>query len=108
MSTPEPTTAPSRRPRSLRDDLLADLRQATPMPAARPEATPVPEAGRPAPVLASVPAQPVDAADPGTPTVDVRLTPRSWSAPSLRTRAAGPGVVLAAGPVRISITGFRR
>jgi hypothetical protein len=94
MTTAKP---PSPRPGSLQADLLADLRQATPMPIARPGGdTPPP-----------VPAERRNPTDPQTPTVDVRLTPRRWSAPSVRSPGTGTGFVLTVGPVRVSVTGFR-
>ncbi len=96
--TTKPSTPPSPRPRALQDDLLADLRQAAPMPVGRPE----PEHP------ASAPAQRAESTDTQTPVVDVRVTPFRWSAPSLRPGGAGRGLVLTAGPVRISTTGLRR
>jgi hypothetical protein len=76
---------------SLQDDLLADLQQAAPIPVTRPEAGP-PAATATAPVEE-------------TPTVALRLTPRRWARPSLSSPLGGP-LELAAGPVRISVTGF--
>ncbi len=96
MTAMEPTTTPSPRPRTLQADLLADLRQAAPMPIARPKED----------HSASVPAERPDPTVPETPTVDVRLTPRHWSAPSIRPPGTGTGLVVTAGPVRISIRGF--
>jgi hypothetical protein len=98
MTIEEPTAPSSLRPRTLQDDLLADLRQAVPMPIPRLEADP----------SGSRPAEPSQRTDGETPTVHVRLTPRHWSAPSLSPGGAGTGLVITAGPVRVSVTGFRR
>ncbi|MGK5114855.1 hypothetical protein [Geodermatophilus sp. CPCC 205506] len=103
--TTKPSSPPSPRPRALQDDLLADLRQAAPMPVGRPE--PAHPASAPA-QPSSAPAQPSETTDPQTPVVDVRVTPFRWSAPSLRPGGAGRGLVLTAGPVRISTTGRGR
>jgi hypothetical protein len=96
------------RSRTLRDDLLDDLRQAAPMPAA----APVPEISVP---VASAPVRSVhpaagrpDPATPETPTLELRVTPRLWWGLRLKTLGEGPGVVIGAGPVQISLTGFRR
>ena len=96
--TTKPSAPPSPRPRALQDDLLADLRQAAPMPVRRP--------GPAHP--ASVPAPRPESTDEQTPTVDVRVTPLRWSAPSLRPRETGAGLVLTLGPVRISTTALGR
>ena len=96
MTAIEPTTTPSSRSRTLQADLLADLRQAAPMPIARPKVD----------HSASVPAERPSPTVPETPTIDVRLTPLHWSAPSIRPRGTGTGLVLTAGPVRVSIRGF--
>ncbi|SFT86807.1 hypothetical protein SAMN05660657_03591 [Geodermatophilus amargosae] len=93
MTTSGSTTTPRARPRTLQDDLLADLRQAAPMPIARPEAHD----------SASVRAERSDHTEPETVTVDVRITPLRWSAPSLRQRDTELGLVVTAGPVRISV-----
>jgi hypothetical protein len=98
MTTMERTTTRPPRPRRLQDELLADLRQTAPLPIARPEVN------RPAPAPAERP-EPIARR---TPTIDVRVTPLRWSVPRLRARGAGPGLVLTAGPIRISITGFGR
>lgn len=98
MTTMERTTTPSPRPRRLQDELLADLRQTAPLPIARPEVN----------RSASVPAERRPSKDPQTPTIDVRVTPLRWSAPSLRPHGTGKGLVLTAGPIRVSLTGFGR
>ena len=98
MTLMEPTTTPSPRPRTLQDDLLDDLRQAAPVPIGRLNVD----------HSSSVPAKRLDPTDPETPTIDVRVTPLRWSAPSLRVRGTGTGLVFTAGPVRVSTTGFGR
>ena len=98
MTTMELTTTRSARPRKLQDDLLADLRQAAPLPIAGPEVD------RKAPR----PAERRNPTAPRTPTIEVRVTPLRWSAPSLRTPGTGTGLVITAGPIRVSIRGFGR
>lgn len=92
------STAQSRRPRTLQDDLLDDLRQAAPLPVARPSSDhPVPTpAGRP------------ESTDLEALTVQLRLTPRNWSAPSVRTPTGGAGLVVKAGPLHLHVRGFGR
>ena len=98
MTRTKTTSTPSRRPRALQDDLLADLRQAAPMPVA-----PV-EANHSGPV----PPERADPTLPETPTIDVRVTPRQWSTPSMRAGGTGTGLVFTVGPLRVSFTGFGR
>ena len=86
------------RSRTLGDDLLDDLRQATPMPATQPAR----EVS--VPVAVELPR----AKGPEAPTVDIAVTPRFWWGLRMKTLSEGPGVVIGAGPVRISLTGFRR
>jgi hypothetical protein len=94
QSAPRPV-----RRRTLRDELLDDLRQAAPMPAAPP--TPVV-------AVQDVPAGPPAPAGPERPTVELHMSPRfSWGL-RMKTLGEGPGVVIGAGPVQISLTGFRR
>jgi hypothetical protein len=116
-TTERPPTQP-RRPRTLQDDLLDDLRQAAPMPVPRPSldlgSEVGPEVGpdvvsdpeRPA----SAPAGPQESTEPEALTVEVRVTPRRWTAPGLRTPARGTGLVATAGPLRLQVqfVGFRR
>ena len=103
MSATEQSTARTMRTRTFRDDLLDDLRQAAPMPAApAARAVPAPVAAAPRTVESPRPAA-VE-----RPTVDVAVTPRLWWGLRLKTLGEGPGVVIGAGPVRISFTGFRR
>jgi hypothetical protein len=108
MSTTDQSTARSMRTRPMRsrslgDDLLDDLRQAAPMP------VPAPARGVPVPVV-SVP-RTVERPRPavtGAPTIDVAVTPRFWWGLRMKTLSEGPGIVIGAGPVRLSLTGFRR
>jgi hypothetical protein len=100
MSATDQTTARPMRTRPMRnrtlgDELLEDLRQAAPMPVAQPaREVPVPVASVPATAEA--------------PTIDVRVTPRLWWGLRMKTLGEGPGIVIGAGPVRISLSGFRR
>ena len=86
------------RTRKLQDDLLDDLRRAAPMPVARPTMT------HPAPG----PAERPDSTDVDALTLEVRVTPRRWSAPGMRTSASGMGFVVIAGPVQLSFSRFGR
>jgi hypothetical protein len=84
-------------PRAFQDDLLQDLRGAAPASDApsddsRTEGTDTPAAGDRR----------------RTPTLEVRLTPMRWLAPSLRREAGGRGMVLTAGPLSVSVDLFRR
>jgi hypothetical protein len=91
------------RGRTLGAELLEDLRQAAPMPVAQPTrevAVPV------APVPPTAEGRPATEAD--APTIDIRVTPRLWWGLRMKTLGEGPGVVIGAGPVRISLSGFRR
>jgi hypothetical protein len=106
-ATARPTPRPVRT-RPLRDDLLDDLRQAAPMPTAPPKPDiPVPVASAPVgaalqPAVRSAPAAPE------TPTVELCVTPKVWWGFRMKTLGETPGVVIGAGPVQISLTGFRR
>ena len=86
------------RPRTseLRDDLLADLRQAAPPPAA-------------APPPKAEPTQPSAPAEPASPSFDVglRLSRQPWSSPRLETAPGGAGLVVSGGPLRVRL-GFSR
>lgn len=80
------------RPSSLQEGLLQDLLQTSPMPdprpatgRARPRRTPPPEAAQ------------------RTPPVELRVTPTRWRAPGLRPGSGGQGLVLSAGPIRVSL-----
>jgi hypothetical protein len=64
---------------------------------------------------ASAPAGPPESTEPESTepealTVEVRVTPRRWTAPRLRTPDRGTGLVVTAGPlrVRVQVIGFRR
>jgi hypothetical protein len=108
MSTTDQSTARTMRTRPMRsrslgDDLLDDLRRAAPMPAAQPSRdVPVPVVSVPRTV--EKPRRPVTEA----PTIDVAVTPRFWWGLRMKTLSEGPGIVIGAGPVRLSLTGFRR
>ena len=107
--TATPSTTRPARSRPLRDDLLDDLRQAAPMP------VPPPALDIPVPVVASSPGRPTprpagrpDPAAPETPTLELCVAPRIWWGFRMKTLSETPGVVIGAGPVQISLTGFRR
>ena len=87
---------PGARRRSLSDDLLADLEQGAPR-------TPTPSTS-PRPV-AAVPTAPVELEPdtPQTPTVELRITPRSWSPAGVAPLPDGGGVAVSLGPVRVSL-----
>jgi hypothetical protein len=103
MTATEHAGPRSARRSTLRDDLLDDLRHAAPMSAVQPTAD-QPAADQPVPVSAERP----DATDPETPTLELRVTPRRWSAPSMRLPSSGVGLVVTAGPLRVSLTGVGR
>ena len=88
MSSPQSYAPRPARNRTLQDALLDDLREAAPMAVPRP---------------ATAPAARAEAL-----TVEVRVTPRSGSAPAVRKPADGTGVVMTAGPVRLRLRGFGR
>lgn len=109
MSATARSTARPMRSRPLRDDLLDDLRRAAPMPTAPPALD------IPVPVIASAPVrskpQPAGRPTPGapeTPTVELCVAPRRWWGLRMKTLGETPGVVIGAGPLQISLTGFRR
>ena len=99
MTTTDKIGSRAKRPRALQDDLLADLRQAAPMPVPHPvhRAAPPPEERRGTAWVRT----PMS-----TPTLELRVTLWQWSTPGVR-RLRG-GVVLSAGPVRISLTDLVR
>lgn len=87
---------PGARRRSLSDDLLADLEQGaprTPTPTASPRRS------------AAVPTPPADPGPdaPQTPTVELRITPRSWSSAGVAPLPDGGGVAVSLGPLRVSL-----
>jgi hypothetical protein len=98
MSTTKVSATRSRRPRALQEDLLDDLRQAAPMPVARPCL------GQPM----SVPAERSDSTEPEAFTIELRLTPRRWCALSVRTPSNGAGLVVTAGPLHLRFRGLGR
>jgi hypothetical protein len=98
MSTTKVSATRSRRPRALQEDLLDDLRQAAPMPVARPCLD--------QPV--SAPAERSDSTGPEALTMELRLTPRRWSALSVRTPHDGAGLVVTAGPLHLHFRGLGR
>lgn len=103
-STPRPA-----RSRALREDLLDDLRQAAPMPTAPPALDiPVPVVAHGPGRAAPPPAGRAAPAPPETPTVELCVAPRFWWGIRMKTLGETPGVVIGAGPVQISLTGFRR
>ena len=75
--------------RSLRDDLLSDLRQGAVL-GARPVTAP-PDAQTPG----------VPSADP--PALELRITPRSWSSAGWSSSPGGGGFVVTVGPLRLSV-----
>jgi hypothetical protein len=85
------------RPRTFQDDLLQDLRHAAPV-------TDGPSSGSRARVKEMPGAGPRETA----PTVEVRVTPTRWLAPSVRQAAGGQRMVLSAGPLSVSVDLFRR
>ena len=87
---------PGARRRSLTDDLLADLEQGAPR-------TPTPSASPKRPAVAPEPSAPPVASDPETPTVELRITPRSWSHAGVAPLPDGGGVAVSLGPLRVSL-----
>jgi hypothetical protein len=81
--------------RSLSDDLLDDLKQGAPRPPTRP--APSAEAA-----TAAVPREAVPPA-PQTPTVELRITPRAWSAAGVAPLPDGGGLAVSLGPLRVSL-----
>jgi hypothetical protein len=99
MSTTKLSAPGSRRTRTLQDDLLDDLRQAAPLPVARPSSS-----GHPGPAHG----EELGSTAPDALTVELRLTPRCWSAPSVRTHPVGAGLVVTAGPLQLHLRGLGR
>ncbi|MGY1679303.1 hypothetical protein [Geodermatophilus sp. SYSU D01176] len=81
-----PALRGSRR-RTMQDDLLDDLRQATPVPVA-------PTAGERAPEDPVAPG--------GQPSLHLEVTLQRWSWPRLRVLPGGSGLSVGIGPVRVS------
>lgn len=103
MTASDQSTSSAVRPRTLRDDLIDELRHAAPMPTAPPRADvpgEVVPAGRTA-----------DRSPPGssrTPTLELRVTPTLWWGLRIKTLGQKSGFVIGAGPVQLSLTGFKR
>ena len=97
------TTAPrsAARPRSLQDDLLADLARGSDGGSA----APVTAASAAAPPEAA-PSPSAHAAEP-TPAVELRITPRSWASAGWTRRPDGDGLTINLGPVRLSLGRLR-
>jgi hypothetical protein len=95
MTDSENATSPAARPRTFQEDLLADLQGTVPPPAPRPGSG----RGRTAPQ-----ALPSRRAQRESPTVELQLTRSRWAAPSVRSVPGRPGVVLSAGPLRVSLS----
>ena len=97
------TTAPrsGARPRSLKDDLLDDLRRgpdhASAAPVTAASVACPPEAAPNVPALAPAP----------TPAVELRITPRFWSSAGLARRPDGGGLTINLGPVCLSLGRLR-
>lgn len=97
------------RARSLRDDLLDDLRQAAPMPAAPPTRADVSVALAPVRVVSvRQPADRPDPAGPETPTIELRVTPLLWWGLRMKILDDRTGFVLGVGPLQIALGGVRR
>ncbi|MGZ4540741.1 MAG: hypothetical protein ACXVXS_16640 [Blastococcus sp.] len=87
-------TGNSARPGSLQEDLLQDLMHTVPLPGLR-------SAGGRAPAAARTGG--------GTgrgqaPTVELSVTPTRWTSPSVRSMPGRPGLILRAGPIRVSLS----
>jgi hypothetical protein len=76
------------RPRTLQEDLLADLRQTAPMPDPRPGAQRRPKRAPDEPRTTP-------------PGVELRVTRTRWLSPSMRL--ASKGLVVSAGPISVSL-----
>lgn len=95
-----PSAARPGRGRTMQDELLDDLRQATPMPIA---AVPPPPTAPVAPE--QTPQSPVQRArteEPATPSLHVHLSLQRWSWPRLRLLPGWSGLSVGIGPVRMS------
>jgi hypothetical protein len=95
MTVPEIPTPTVSRPRTLQDDLLADLKGTVPPPIARPASG----RGRTTPAK-----NPSRRAQGESPTVELQVTRTRWSTPSVRSAPGRSGVVLSAGPLRVSVS----
>jgi len=100
MTVPEnPTlqnpTPPPARPRTLQEELLADLQGTVPPPVARPAS------GRSRTTPAKNPAK---RAQGESPTVELQVTRTRWATPSVRSAPDRSGVVVSAGPIRLQVS----
>ncbi len=91
------------RTRTLRDDLLHDLRQAAPMPP-QPQRSDV----HAEIVLAERTADRPHRGSPRTPTLELRVTPKRWWGLRMKTLGEEGGFLISVGPVQLSLTGFSR
>ena len=94
MTVPENSSSRAARPRTLRQDLLEDLKGTVPPPVS------VPAAGR----RKAPQAHPSRRAHGESPTVELQLTRTRWASPSVRPASGRSGVVLSAGPFRVSVS----
>ena len=92
MTTTEPGHTEQDRPRSLQDELLDDLRQAAPMPGPQPAQR------------RSAKPKPRDPAEQTPSGVELSLRPQRWSGLRMRPLPNRTGLVVSAGPVRLSLT----
>ena len=81
------------RPGSLQEDLLHDLMHTVPIPGPRSASGRVPAAGSGG-----------GAGRSQAPTVELRVTPTRWTSPSVRSIPGRPGLILRAGPIRVSLS----
>jgi hypothetical protein len=95
MTVPENSGSRPARPRTLQEDLLEDLKGTVPPP------VPAPTAGR---RRKPPQAHPSKGAQGDSPTVELQLTRTRWASPSVRPAAGRSGVVLSAGPFRVSVS----
>jgi hypothetical protein len=92
MTAGEKSAPRTARPRTLQEDLLEDLRSTAPV-AAAPRRQGRPASSRRAPTTV----------DP-SPAVELQLIPTQWTSPRLRSVPGGSGVLLSAGPIRLSLS----
>jgi hypothetical protein len=78
--------------RTMQDELLHDLRQATPMPTLPATLEHAPQRPQERPV----------ACDGNTPSLHLDVSLQRWSWPRLRVLPGGPGLSVGLGPVRLS------
>jgi hypothetical protein len=95
MTVTENSSSRAARPRTLQQDLLEDLKGTVPPPVS------VPTAGR---RRTPPPTHPSTRAQGESPTVELQLTRTRWASPSVRPAPGRSGVVLSAGPFRVSVS----